>query len=282
MNHKPIILDGKRIRDERRNELSGRVNKLGFSPQLAIFQVGNSRASDTYIRQKEIFGAFIGVIVNREICPDNISTEDLLEKIKIQNEDDKVNGIIIQLGLPPQIDTFKISQSVDPKKDVDGFSGANLKALLANRKGFVPATTRGIIELLDFYSIPIAGKNVCIIGRSELVGKPTALAFLNRNATVEICHSKTLNLKDKTKRADILISAIGKPRIITSDFVSPGQVVIDVGINRGEDGKLLGDVLYEEVVNQVGAITPVPGGVGPMTVLSLFENLLDACETDAL
>jgi len=271
------ILDGKKIRDERKEFLSKKIFALDSVPKLVVFQVGKNQASDSYIKQKEIFGKTIGVEVTREVFPESVSEDEILQKIEKYNSDDKFRGIIVQLPLSPHLDIFKISSKINPKKDIDGFSGENIKALFGGREGFVPATTRGILDLLDYYKLEIQGKNVCIVGRSELVGKPTAIALINRDATVEVCHSKTKDLKEKTKRAQILITAVGKPKFITKEFVSPEQVIIDVGISREGDGSLVGDVDFEEVSGVVSAITPVPGGVGPMTVLSLFENLVDAC-----
>ncbi len=276
----PKILDGRKIRDEKKSILSQKISKMGFVPKLAVFQVGENPASDAYIRQKEIFGNSIGVEVKRESFSESVSNEEIIKKIEIYNSDKEFQGIIVQFPLPNHLDKSKISQSINPKKDIDGLSGENIKALMGGGNGLVPATTRGILEILEYYKIEISGKNICIIGRSELVGKPTALAFINRDATVQICHSKTENLKEKTKNAQILISAIGKPKFITEDFVSTGQVIIDVGISRQKDGSLVGDVDFDRVSKIVSAITPVPGGVGPMTVLSLFENLADVCTGD--
>ncbi len=279
MNQKPLILDGRKIRDERKEFLKKRVEEMSVIPSLTIFQLGEDQASDTYIRQKEIFGKSIGVKVNLVKFGNSVSTEDLIQSIYEENNKNDTHGIIVQFPLPENIDPFLVSQSIVPEKDIDGFSPKNIRSLFSNSVGFVPATTRGILSLLDYYGIKIAGKKVCVIGRSELVGKPTAIAFLNRDATVSICHSKTENLERETQNSDILVVAVGKPNMIGKNHINKDHIVVDVGITRGIDGKLCGDADFREISQIVSAITPVPGGVGPMTVLSLFENLCDSAES---
>lgn len=268
------ILDGKKVRDVIAEKIKDELKKLKIKPKLVVIQVGGNERSSVYVNQKKLLGEKLGFLVEHVNLPMNISEEELMSKIGLFNSNDSVSGIIVQLPLPDRIDEGKIIETISPEKDVDGMNSKNLRLLLENKAGgFIPATTKGIITLLDFYKIPIEGKKAVIVGRSVLVGKPTALAFLNRNATVTICHSKTKNLKNEIRGADIIIAAIGNPGFIKKSFVKAGQVIIDVGITKvGE--KLLGDVDFDSVSKIVKAITPVPGGVGPMTVISLFENVL--------
>jgi methylenetetrahydrofolate dehydrogenase (NADP+)/methenyltetrahydrofolate cyclohydrolase len=259
-------LDGRILRDRIANKLKLEVSGLKVKPVLAIIQVGDNVESNVYIKQKKLFGERIGAVVNHIRLPKNISFPKIEKEIKKLNSDRKVHGIIIQLPIPENLDARKITKVISPSKDVDGLvSGSN----------FTPATTRGILSILDFYKINLAGKRAVVVGRSDLVGKPTALALLNKNATVTIAHSKSKNLKQITKSAEVLVVAVGRPKFINDKYVSKGQVVIDVGINKTKNG-LVGDVDFEKVKKIVRAITPVPGGVGVMTVASLFENLFDA------
>ena len=272
------------------------LSDLRSPPKLIIIQVGDLAESNAYIRQKILFGQKIGAIVDHQKLPENISQKNLQTTISKLNTDPSVTGIIVQMPIPASLDKDTIIDSITPQKDVDGLTSVNLKLLWENRsEGHIPATTKGILTLLDYYKIPIAAKKVVVVGRSFLVGKPTALAFLNRDATVTICHKETRNLKLETKNADILVVAVGKTNLITKDHVSADQVIVDVGINAINNRqttndkrlttkpeselssrKLVGDVDFENVSKIVAAITPVPGGVGPMTVASLFENLLAA------
>lgn len=297
------ILDGKDLQNKVALDLTKKIQRiidtpLAHKPRLAIIQVGNIPESNTYIRQKILFGQKIGAIVNLQNFEQKIEEESLIKHITKLNSQKNINGIIVQLPIPERLDKNKIFDSIHPQKDVDGQNSVNIKKLMENDPtGFVPATTKGILALLDNHKIPVPGKNVVVIGRSSLVGKPTALAFLNRDATVTICHRHTKNLDNHTKSADILIVAAGVPKLITKHHVSKNQVVVDVGINvigepinrnligqrlgqRPENEpagrKLVGDVDFENVSKIVAAITPVPGGIGPMTVASLFENLLEA------
>ena len=281
-----LLLDGKIVRDSRVSELKRQIRALGFTPRLAIIQIGTSDRSHAYVKAKQKFAETVGVEVELVTFSGDISPVEIHADIERLNADPSINGIIMQLPTPRGIDHRPLVEAIAPAKDVDGLTAYNLKLLLENnRSGFVPATARGIISLLDFYSVPLEGKRVVIVGRSLLVGKPTALSFLNRNATVTICHSFTRDLGAITKEAEILVIAVGIKRLIGKEHVSKGQIVVDVGINL-EDGehlaeeiaapKLVGDVDFDAVQGIVSAVSPVPGGVGPMTVLSLFENVLEA------
>lgn len=286
------ILDGKSLNEKIAEELSVQVAKLDPKPKLAIIQVGDVPESNAYIGRKIKFGEKIGAIVEHIKFPENVTQAKLTSKLQQLNTYPSVQGIIVQLPTPKHLDKDTVIDSIDPKKDVDGQTAVNLKHLWEGKKdGFVPATTKGVITILDHYKIPIDRQNVVVIGRSSLVGKPTALAFLQRDATVTICHKATKNLPAYTKAADIIAVAVGKPNLIGKEHVARGQTVIDIGINAVENGdevsprgtsgevsprKLVGDVNFDEVKDIVSAITPVPGGVGPMTVASLFQNLLEA------
>ena len=282
-----LLLDGKVVRDSRVTSLKNAVRELGFTPILAILQVGDSERSHAYVSAKQKFAERIGVRVEfLDFSPD-VSGAEVLSEIERLNADPSVNGIIVQLPTPRGVDSKPFIEAIAPDKDVDGLTSRNLKLLLENdRNGFIPATARGIVSLLDYYNVDLEGKDAVVVGRSLLVGKTTALSLLNRNATVTICHSFTRNLVSLTKAADILVTATGMARLITAEHVSRGQIVVDVGINLLDGGqlseevgmpsKLVGDVDFDAVKDIVGAISPVPGGVGPMTVLSLYENLLEA------
>lgn len=270
------ILDGKIVREKIASRLARDTRRLKGKPRLAIIQVGRRPESDAYIRQKKLFSERIDAKVTHKRYPGKISEKKIISEIQKLNKNSGINGIIVQLPLPARLNASRIIEIIDPRKDVDGMTAVNMRKLLAGENdGFVPATTKGILSLLDYYEIPVVGKKVVIVGRSLLVGRPTELAFLNRNATVTVCHRRTKNLAEETKRTDILIVAAGKPGLIGRKHVSPGQTVIDVGINR-VGGKILGDVQFAAVKKIVRALTPVPGGVGPITVGALFENLLSA------
>ena len=269
-----MILDGKKVRDFLAENIKKELNKIGQKPKLVILQVGNDERSSAYVKQKKIFGEKLGFEVEYVQFDKKVLEKELISRINKYNEDKNTNGIIIQLPLPKNLDTLKIIESVSSEKDVDGLNSKNLRLVLEGRSGgFIPATTKGVFSLLDFYKINIEGKKVVVVGRSLLVGRPTALMFLNRNATVTVCHTKTKNLKQEILRADIVVSAVGHPNLIKKSFVRSGQIIIDVGITKVGD-ILVGDVDYRAVNRLVKAITPVPGGIGPMTVISLFENLL--------
>ena len=272
------ILDGKIIKTEGKEKLKKAFAELSFIPTLAIIQVGNHEDSNSYIASKKKFAEEIGVKVLHITFLENVHENEIIAKIKELNDDENINGIIVQLPMSVQIDKDKVIDTINPEKDVDGLTSASLKYLYEGKEGrFVPATTLGIINLLNYYKIPLEGKKVTIVGRSSLVGKPTMLALLNENATVTVCHSRTENLKKHTQSADILIVAIGRSKFINHEFVSTGQIVIDVGTNI-VGKKIIGDVDFDDVSDIVSAITPVPGGVGQMTVLSLFENVLKSCK----
>ncbi len=271
------ILDGRKVQNIIAARLAVRISKFKKIPTLVIIQAGDREDSNVYIRQKKLFGEKIGVSIVQKKFPDKVSEKAIISVIEKYNKDKNIDGIIVQLPLPKHLNRWAISGAINPEKDVDGLTAKNVAGLLAGEKNcFVPATTRGIFELLEHYKISATGKRVAVVGRSVLVGKPTAMALINRGATVTVCHSKTRNLNEETKRAEILIVAAGKPGLISKKHVSRGQIVIDVGINRLK-GKLVGDVDFAGVKKIVRAITPVPGGIGPLTVASLFSNLLDAC-----
>ena len=315
------ILDGKALNEKIAQKLKAEISRLetlwarppvpenfrfgegplGRRPKLVIIQVGDLTESNVYIGRKVKFGEKVGAVVDHKKFDNGIDKTSLITHISSLNTDPMTHGVIVQMPLPKHIDKDEIIDSIDPAKDVDGLTSRNLKLLWeAKGEGFIPATTKGVISLLDEYKIPIEGKHVVVVGRSFLVGKPTFLAFLNRDATVTVCHSHTKNLAQITKSADILVVAAGKPNLIGKEHVSKNQIVVDVGINaieQVEQGpslktgtqlqelqgrslpnspKLVGDVNFEEVSKIVKSISPVPGGAGPMTVASLFENLLEA------
>ncbi len=273
------IIDGKRISQEIKDELKEEVAALkaqGIEGSLAVVQVGEDPASSVYVRNKKKACEYIGIHSLSYELPEETTEEELLDLIASLNENDAVNGILVQLPVPKHIDADKIIRAISPEKDVDGFHPVNVGRLAIGEKGFVSCTPAGIIQLLKRSGIEIAGKNCVIIGRSNIVGKPMALLMLQENATVTVAHSKTTDLKAVCKTADILIVAIGKKQFITADYIKEGAVVIDVGIHRGEDKKLFGDVCYEEVEPVASAITPVPGGVGPMTIAMLMSNCVES------
>lgn len=274
-----VLIDGKKVSAEIRNRLRQETaelkNKTDRVPGLATVLVGEDPASAVYVRNKNKICTEIGFQSFEQNLPAGTTGTQLLDIIKKLNENDEVNGILVQLPLPDHIDSEKILLSIDPKKDVDGFHPINVGKLAIGNSLLTPCTPTGIIALLDYYGIDIVGKHAVVLGRSNIVGKPVAHLLLQRHATVTICHSKTTNLKQVTSQADILIAAVGRPHFVNSDMVKEGAVVIDVGINR-VDGKLTGDVDFDPVAEKAGFITPVPGGVGPMTIALLMENTLKA------
>jgi len=275
------IVDGKKIAAEVREEVRLRVLQLkeatGRVPGLAALLVGDNPASASYVRSKTKACQEAGIFSRQLTPPGDISQADLLAIIRELNDDPVIHGILIQLPLPAHLDERTVLEAVDPGKDVDGFTFANIGRLVENQPRFVPCTPAGIMELLDREGVEVKGKHAVVVGRSEIVGKPVAFLLLHRHATVSICHSRTADLGAETRRADILVAAVGRPRLITGTMVKPGAVVIDVGINRIE-GKLVGDVDFDSAVPVASAITPVPGGVGPMTVAMLLKNTLRAFE----
>ncbi len=273
------IINGKEIAQNIKDEMRLEVEKLkkeGKSCCLAVIQVGNDPASSVYVSNKKKACAYIGIDSLSYELPEETTEEELLQLIDKLNMDEAVHGILCQLPLPRHINEKTILNRISPKKDVDGFHPQNVGALVVGDFGFVSCTPAGIIELLKRSNVEMEGKNCVVIGRSNIVGKPMSLLMLRENATVTICHSKTKNLKEVCKNADILIVAIGKPKFINHEYVKEGAVVIDVGIHRDENNKLCGDVDYETVEPLCSAITPVPGGVGPMTICMLMKNCLEA------
>ncbi len=273
------LIDGKLISKQIKDELKVEAAKLkeaGIEVTLAVIQVGNDPASTVYVGNKKKACDYIGIRSLAYELPESTTQEELLKLVEELNDRDDVDGILVQLPLPSHIDEDTVIKTISPKKDVDGFHPQSVGALSIGQKGFVSCTPAGIIELLKRSDIDIEGKECVIIGRSNIVGKPMALLMLRENATVTICHSRTKNLKEVAKRADILIVAIGKPEFVTSEYVKEGAVVIDVGIHRRDNGKLCGDVLFSDVEPIASAITPVPGGVGPMTIAMLMHNCIEA------
>lgn len=275
------IIDGKKISAEIKDELKGKTEELkeqGIEITLAVIQVGNDPASSVYVGNKKKACEYIGICSLAYELPEETTQEELIALVEKLNSDASVHGILVQLPLPKHIDEDTIIQTISPLKDVDGFHPQSVGALSIGQKGFVSCTPAGIVQLLKRSGIELEGKECVIIGRSNIVGKPMALLMLRENATVTICHSRTKNLKEVAKRGDILIVAIGKPLFVTKEFVKEGAVVIDVGIHRNEQNKLCGDVDYEDVLPLVSAITPVPGGVGPMTIAMLMHNCVEAAK----
>lgn len=274
-----LLIDGKQISTDIKDELKETVARLkeqGIEGALAVIQVGADPASSVYVRNKKKACEYIGIRSVSYELPEETTEEELLGIIEKLNEDNTINGILCQLPVPAHMDENKIIRAIAPKKDVDGFHTQNVGALVVGQEGFVSCTPAGVIQLLKRSDIAIEGKHCVVVGRSNIVGKPMALLMLQENATVTICHSRTKNLKEICKEADILIVAIGKPKFITADYVKEGATVIDVGIHRMEDGKLCGDVDFDQVEPHVSAITPVPGGVGPMTIAMLMNNCVES------
>lgn len=269
-----ILLDGKKIADEKSEELKNSIKSLDFAPKLLIVRVGEDSASDVYVSKKVEFGEKIGAEVQVIHLQEDVNDTDIISEIEKGNTDKTVKGIIVQLPIPAKFDKERIINSISPEKDVDGLTAKNLWKLMNDGSGIIPATAGAVDMLLNEYGIDVEGKHIVIVGDSILVGKPMAIHFLNRDATVTICHDKTRELSNFTKQADILIVAVGKQNLINNFHIGKDQVVIDVGINRLEDGKVSGDVDFDSVNDLVSAITPVPGGVGPLNVFYLFKNLL--------
>lgn len=269
------IIDGKKISQEIKDELKEQVEALkkeGKEIALAVIQVGADPASSVYVGNKKKACAYIGIRSESYELPETVAQEELISLIERLNQDDNINGILVQLPLPEHIDEDAVIKAISPAKDVDGFHPESVGALMIGQPGFLPCTPAGIIQLLKRSNIEIAGKECVVIGRSNIVGKPMAVLLLRENGTVTVTHSKTKDLKEVCKRADILVAAVGKPRMITREYVKEGATVIDVGIHRNTENKLCGDVDYEDVFPIAGAITPVPGGVGPMTIAMLMNN----------
>ena len=276
------ILDGKALSNKIKEEVKVEVEELQstkqITPGLAVILVGNDAASATYVGMKAKSCKNAGIYSVVHEMPDTISQNEILDIIYRMNENPNLDGILVQLPLPSQIDTTTILEAIDPQKDVDGFHPYNVGRMVSNLDAFLPATPFGVMRLLEEYDIDLVGKNVCIIGASDIVGKPMAALMINARATVEVCNSKTKDLKAHTLNADILIVAAGRVNLITEDMVKEGSIVVDVGINRLETGKLVGDVDYEACKDKCSFITPVPGGVGPMTIAMLLKNTVKAAK----
>ena len=275
------IINGKELAKNIRLKLKEEVEELKkaeINPKLAVIMVGDDKASKVYVKNKSKACEEVGVEFEEYLLPANTKMKELLELIEKLNNDVTVHGILVQSPLPEGLDANEAFKTISPKKDVDGFNPINVGKLSLNQDCFVSCTPFGIIKMLETYNIPIEGANAVIIGRSNIVGKPLAKCLLNKNATVTVCHSKTKNLKQITSKPDILVAAIGKPKFVTVDMVKEGATVIDVGINRMEDGKLVGDTDFENIKEKVSYITPVPGGVGPMTIAMLMYNVVKAAK----
>jgi methylenetetrahydrofolate dehydrogenase (NADP+)/methenyltetrahydrofolate cyclohydrolase len=273
------ILDGKSLAAQVRAGVKEQVSRLaqrGIRPGLAVVLAGEDPASKVYVRNKVRACEQTGVASQLFEYPPSVSETELLGRIEALNEDPAVHGILVQLPLPEQVDALRVLDSVSPAKDVDGFHDVNLGALVAGKPGIVPCTPAGVMRLLEHAGVPLAGRRAVVIGRSNIVGKPLALLLLRKDATVTICHSKSRNLPEITKEADILVAAIGRAKLVGAAMVKAGACVVDVGVNRLADGTLAGDVDFEPVSEIAGWITPVPGGVGPMTIAMLLENCLRA------
>ena len=275
-----IIIDGKELAKNIREGLKEEVNELKnaeINPKLAVIMVGDDKASKVYVKNKSKACEDVGIEYEEYLLPTQTKMEELLELIEKLNNDETIHGILVQSPLPEGLDANEAFKTISPKKDVDGFNPINVGKLSLNQDCFVSCTPYGIIKMLENYNIPIEGANAVIIGRSNIVGKPLAKCLLNKNATVTVCHSKTKNLKEITKQADILIAAIGKAKFVTQDMVKKGATVIDVGINRTESG-LVGDTDFDAIKEKASYITPVPGGVGPMTIAMLMTNVIKAAK----
>ena len=275
------IIDGKAISAEIKEELKEKVaeyKKQGVEITLAVVKVGNDPASAVYVRNKEKACEYVGITSRTLALPEETTEEELLKVVNDLNEDKAVNGILVQLPLPKHIDESKVLLAIDSNKNVDGFHPVNVGKMVIGEETFLPCTPAGIIEMLKRTDVEISGKECVVIGRSNIVGKPMSMLMLKENATVTIAHSRTKDLKEVTKRADILVAAIGKAKFVTADYVKEGAVIIDVGMDRDENGKLCGDVDFDSVSQVASAITPVPGGVGPMTVTMLLVNCLRSVE----
>ena len=270
------IIDGKLVAVKIKNEIKEKTEKLDNKPTLVVIIVGDNQASRTYVNHKKRDCGYVGFESIEYALDSETTQEQLLDLITELNKDVNINGILCQLPLPKHIDEKVIIAAIDPKKDVDCFHPYNIGLLTSGNPNFMPCTPSGIIELLEYYDIDTKGKECVVVGRSNIVGKPMALMMLSKNSTVTVCHSKTQDLPGVCRRADILIAAIGRAKMINSDYVKEGAIVIDVGMNRDENGKLCGDVDFGDIIDKVSMITPVPGGVGPMTRAILLKNTLNA------
>ncbi|WP_233881310.1 bifunctional methylenetetrahydrofolate dehydrogenase/methenyltetrahydrofolate cyclohydrolase FolD [Paraburkholderia flagellata] len=278
------IIDGNALSKKLRAEVATRAAALtarGHQPGLAVVLVGDNPASEVYVRNKIKACEDNGLYSSYDRYPESLSEADLLKRIDELNRDPKINGILVQLPLPKHIDSHKVIEAIAPEKDVDGFHVANAGALMTGQPLFRPCTPYGVMKMFEEYKIPLEGANAVVIGRSNIVGKPMALLLLEKGATVTICHSKTRDLAKHTRDADIVVAAVGKRNVLTADMIKPGATVIDVGMNRDDNGKLCGDVDFAGLKDVAGFITPVPGGVGPMTITMLLVNTIEAAERAA-
>lgn len=275
------LIDGKAISQQIKSEVALEVRELkekGIVPGLAVVLVGNDHASQTYVNLKEKACAAAGIYSEKYTLPENTRQDELFELVNRLNHKKEIHGILVQMPLPDGLDEKSVIETIDPWKDVDAFHPSNVGRIMIGDYRFLPCTPAGIIELLRREHVSISGKNCVVVGRSNIVGKPMAMLLLHENGTVTICHSKTKDLEETCRRADILVAAVGKPKFITADMVKPGACVIDVGMDRDENGKLCGDVDFEPVSKLASYITPVPGGVGPMTIAMLLKNTLTAAK----
>ena len=275
------IINGKEIAEAVRQEIRNEVAELkekGYVPGLAVILVGDNQASQTYVRNKEKACLDLGmnsVLIRK---PATLSQEELIENIKELNQDDSIHGILVQLPLPKHINETAIIEAISPEKDVDGFHPINIGRMMTGQDAFLPCTPYGVMVMLQHINYDLEGKHVVVVGRSNIVGKPAGQLMLNANATVTICHSKTKDLAYYTKQADVIVAAVGKRNTITSEHIKEGAVIIDVGMNRNDEGKLCGDVDYEDVLEKASYVTPVPGGVGPMTITMLMKNTVQSAQ----
>lgn len=280
------IINGKniseKIRVEIKNEVAGFIESTGHTPGLAVIMVGDDPASTVYVRNKHKACLDVGINSYEIKLSADTCEQELIDRVEILNKDDNVDGILVQLPLPRHINEERVINSISEKKDVDAFSPANVGRIMIGNYTFLPCTPAGVMALLDEHGVEIEGKNCVVIGRSNIVGKPMAMLLLERNGTVTVCHSKTRKISEICRTADILVVAVGKAGFLRGDMVKPGAVVVDVGINRGADGKLCGDVAFDEVSKLASLITPVPGGVGPMTITMLLKNTLSAAKINTL
>ena len=279
MKQMAVIMDGKALAQKIRLEEKEKVEKLnqkGIYPKLAVIMVGEDKASKVYVKNKSKACTEVGISYEEFLLPENTTMEKLLQTIEMLNKREDIHGILLQSPIPKHLDILTAFESIDFRKDVDGFHPINIGRLTLNRQTFISCTPHGVMRLLEEYHVEVAGANVVIVGRSNIVGKPLAQCMLNKDATVTICHSKTKDLKELTKKADIIVMAIGKANFLTADMIKQNAVVIDVGINRLDTGKLVGDVNFPEVSQKASYITPVPGGVGPMTIAMLIHNVVVA------
>ncbi|MEE0855771.1 MAG: bifunctional methylenetetrahydrofolate dehydrogenase/methenyltetrahydrofolate cyclohydrolase FolD [Ruminococcus sp.] len=276
------IIDGKKVSAEVKEQVRKQVEELkaahGITPGLAVVIVGDDPASRVYVNNKKKACEVVGFKSEEYALPAETTQEELLALVEKLNNKADINGILVQLPLPKHLDDKAVIEAINPQKDVDAFHAVNVGKIMLGEYDFLPCTPAGVMEMLHSYDIPVSGKNCVVIGRSNIVGKPMAMLLLHENGTVTICHSRTQNLAEVCARADILVAAVGKPKFVTADMVKEGAVVIDVGMDRDENGKLCGDVDFENVKDKCSYITPVPGGVGPMTIATLMKNTLKACK----